>query len=229
MRLTESQLRQIVAEEWAALVAEAGERRIIRPGQPPAPAVQPVTSPSTPASRPQRPTEISDIQATRTKMVTGSPFEAGSDAFNALYNAGAAEEFIRFRVKSKIKNDEYTIGRLVSHVFNAGTYVSVPGLHEKLGLGRIIDIVNRSLIDDPNSYAPLAVVEFGPGQHVGWGNFTSDGPLRLNNVGIAYLAKVSSNDADELASDFRQRIKRLANRPKPVPTGMKTVKYRPGN
>lgn len=144
MRLTESQLRQIIEEEWSALVAEAEERRIVRPGGPTPGAVanrpsQAEAPPKISASSasPARPKDISDIQATRSKMVSGSPFEAGSDAFNALYNGGNAEEFIMFRVKSKVTNDEFLMGRLVSHTFNPGTYVTVPGLFEnKLGVGK---------------------------------------------------------------------------------------------
>lgn len=98
--------------------------------------------------------------------------------------------------------------------------------------GRIIEITNRPLVDNPNAIAPLAIVEFQAGQHGGWGSFPPDAVLRVNHVGIAYLMKISSGDVDEASREFRARVKAAAAKTaqtKPPMGGMKTVKYRPNN
>lgn len=213
--LNEQQVRQIVMEEWSNLLDEAGERRIVRPGAPPS-QPSPAPRPTQTIAPPPRPSisSLADIVATTRSLRPGSAFVAGSPAFNAIYNGGNDEELIRFKIKNKQNpDDDRMLSRLVSHVFNAGSFVIVPELFEKgeVGVGEIIDIVNRPVPDAPGETAPLALVDFGG--------------RRVINVGIAFLVKISRNKVDEYNMEFKAKQRRVASRPSVG--GMKTVKYRP--
>jgi hypothetical protein len=140
---------------------------------------------------------------------------AGSDAFNAIYNNGTAEELIRFKVKNKQNlDDDRMLSRLVSHVFNAGTFCIVPELFNtgELGVGEIIDIVNRPVPGAPGETAPLALIDFNG--------------RRIINVGIAFLEKISRNKVDDYNAKFKMNQREaMAKAARPSMGGMRTVKY----
>lgn len=213
--LNEEQVRQIVMTEWLALLGEAGERRIVRPGGASTAPATPARPDIKPAQFTRKVTGLGDIVATNRNLTPDSPFVAGSPAFNAMYNSGNAEELIRFKLKNKGNpDDDRMMSRLVSHVFNAGTFCIVPELFNagELGVGEIIDIVNRPVPGAPGQHAPLALIDFSG--------------RRVINVGIAFLEKISRNKTDEYTAKFKMNQREAAAKAaRPSMGGMRTVKY----
>lgn len=215
-------------QEWFSLLDEAdipGVRRIVRPGGSSPSAVSTGPIPERNADVPRPPiTGISSVIAPA-HIPIDSAWVAGSSAFNSIYNMGNAEELIRFRTKTKIPDESRLISHLVSHVFKAGTYFIIPELFNsgQYGVGQIIDIINHPVQGAAGETAPLAIVEFRPGQHKLHGQIASTAPAKVSRVGIAFLLKISRNDADEESANFR----RISTKPAlKQPTGtMKTVKY----
>lgn len=222
-RILREELRTIINEEYESLLDEAGERRIVRP-----PGTAMRHQPEIPTEPIKRPAinSIGDIQANVSSLRPGSVFVANSPVFNAVYNMGNDEEMIRFRVKGKnvSPDDERMLMRLVSHVFNEGTYFIVPELFAtgQFGVGRIVNITNKQVPNDPGNLAPVALVEFGPGQHPA----ASVDPMttfKVGNIGIALIQKISRDNSDETSAQFAQKVKAKAKKPT---SGIQTVHWK---
>ena len=226
--LNENQIRLIVIQEYFSLLDEAdipGVRRIVRPGGATPSTISTGPIPERNADVPRPPiTGISSVIAPA-HIPIDSAWVAGSSAFNSIYNMGNAEELIRFKTKTKIPDESRLISHLVSHVFKPGTYFIIPELFNsgQYGVGRIIDIINHPVQGAPGETAPLAIAEFKPGQHRSHGQIAATAPIKVSRIGIAFLLKISMNDADEESANFR----RVSAKPvlKQPTGGMKTVKY----
>lgn len=164
---------------------------------------------------------INDITVNDISRISeDSPFAGGSDLFHELYNNGLSEEMKRIKINSKHKKPEEKdkfMFVLANYTIKPGSFVKIPELSDagQYGVAQVADIVTKGR--DP-LHVPLAMLDFPDSQR------PPGTPARCNNVAMAFLVKLSPDDAIEDRRAFEQEQARKQRSSK-LSGNITTVRY----